>query len=91
MNRISLLVASGAVSVAMLVVPAFASAAAPTKGASYNGLLYANSVQALSKKIVIKVSATGTRASNDLHLRDAAARELDLLRDQEGRQLQGVQ
>ncbi|MBA2636722.1 MAG: hypothetical protein H0U79_00605, partial [Solirubrobacterales bacterium] len=62
MNRISLLLVAGVVAVALLVVPALASGAVPKRGGSYDGTLYANSVQALSKKILIKVSATGTRA-----------------------------
>jgi hypothetical protein len=62
MNRISPLITAAAVSVGLLVVPALAAGAAPTKGGSYSGTLYANSVQAVSKKVVIKVSATGTRA-----------------------------
>jgi len=62
MNRISLLLVAGVVAVALLVVPTLASGAVPKRGGSYDGTLYANSVQALSKKILIKVSATGTRA-----------------------------
>ncbi len=62
MNRISLLLAAGVVAVSLLVVPALATGAVPKRSGSYEGTLYANSVQALSKKILIKVSATGTRA-----------------------------
>ena len=62
MNRISLLLAAGVVAVALLVVPALATGAVPKRSGSYEGTLHANSTLALSKKIVIKVSATGTRA-----------------------------
>lgn len=62
MNRISLLLVAGVVAVALLVVPALASGAVPKRGGSYNGTLHANSTLAVSKKILIKVSTTGTRA-----------------------------
>lgn len=62
MNRISPLLAAGVVAAALLAVPTLAAAAAPKKGGSYEGTLYANSTLALSKKILIKVSTTGTRA-----------------------------
>lgn len=62
MNRISSLLALGVVAVAMLVVPTFAAGATPKKGGSYEGALHADAELALSKKVVIKVSSTGTRA-----------------------------
>lgn len=62
MNRISSLLAAGVVAIAMLAVPTLAAGAMPKKGGSYQGSLYADAKLALSKKIVIKVSATGTRA-----------------------------
>ena len=62
MNRIPALLAAGVATIAMLAVPTFAACATPKKGGSYEGTLYANSGLAVSKKIVIKVLATGTRA-----------------------------
>ena len=62
MNRISPLLTVGVVALTMLVVPTLAAGAVPKKGGSYAGSLYADAKLALSKKIVIKVSASGTRA-----------------------------
>lgn len=62
MNRISPLLAAAVVAVALLAFPALASGAVPKKSGSYEGTLHASAVQALSKKVVIKVSATATRA-----------------------------
>ena len=62
MNRIPALLAAGVATIAMLAVPTFAAGATPKKGGSYEGTLYANSGLAVSKKVVIKVLATGTRA-----------------------------
>ncbi len=62
MNRISPLLAVSVVAAALLAVPTLAAAAAPTKGGSYEGTLHASAVLALSKKVVIKISSTGTRA-----------------------------
>jgi len=61
MNRIPALLTAGVV-LTMLAVPTFAAGAVPKKGGSYQGTLYASGALALSKKVVIKVSATGTSA-----------------------------
>jgi len=61
MRRISLLAAGIAVT-ALLALPTLAVGAVPKPGGSYQGTLHASAVNALSKKVVIKVSATGTRA-----------------------------
>ena len=62
MNRIPPSLAAGVVAVALLALPSFAGGALPKKAGSYEGTLHASATQALSKKVVIKVSATGTRA-----------------------------
>jgi len=62
MNRISPLLAAAVVAVALLTVPALAAGAIPKKSGSYEGTLYASAELALSKRVVIKVSSTGTRA-----------------------------
>jgi len=62
MNRVSPLLAAGVVAVALLAVPTLAAGAVPKKAGSYEGTLYASAVQAVSKKVAIKVSSTGTSA-----------------------------
>ncbi len=62
MNRISPLLTAGVVALTMLAVPTLAAGAVPKKGSSYAGTLYASGELALTKKVVIKVSSTGTGA-----------------------------
>lgn len=62
MHRVSPLLAAGVVAVALLAIPTLANGAVPKKAGSYTGTLHASAELALSKKVVIKVSSTGTRA-----------------------------
>ena len=81
------LFAAGVATIAMLAVPTLAAGATPKKGGSYEGTLYANSGLAVSKKIVIKVIATGTRARTTFWCGSQRPANWISFRDQEGRQL----
>ena len=60
--RRNCLLAAAIAATALLALPTLALAAVPKPGGSYQGMLHLNSRTAVSKKVVIKVSATGTRA-----------------------------
>ena len=73
------------------VLAAGALAALPKKGGLYEGTLYASGTAALTKQVRIKVARDREDGPRDLVVRNRAGTEHAPVRDQAGRDVQGVQ